>query len=196
MNKQIQEVTTEAEKRKLVLFSPCFFRFLSPVNEPINIHHFELPYDSRLNNRKGRTESCVYIRERRCPGIVEAITSSGYKLTNLTTRLNFAMRRIFREKRVKSGRYYLSFSLARPFYFVTEIVRHPSSLPPLSLVSNEREKRTVLFYQSDETAWEFVYLFPIKERRALRRRKTRGWALRYPGLPCHQRFISVAPAPP
>lgn len=47
MSKRIQEITTEAEKRELAQFSPCFFRFISPVNEPINIHHFELPCDSR-----------------------------------------------------------------------------------------------------------------------------------------------------
>lgn len=50
MGKRIQEVTTEAEKRELVQFSPCFFRLLSPVNEPINIHHFELPCDSRARD--------------------------------------------------------------------------------------------------------------------------------------------------
>lgn len=83
--------------------------------------------------------------------------------------------------------------LTLPFFFA--IVR---SLPfdltlPFSRVvraEDDVEKETVLFYQSDGTAREFVYLFLIKD--APFADSTAGVGFAEPGLPCHQRFISTA----
>lgn len=72
-----------------------------------------------------------------------------------------------------------------------------TDLPPRSSLvgvesKREREREKLRFILSDrwETAWEFVYLFPIKKM------SEAGSSFAEPSLPCHQRFISTSSNPP
>lgn len=68
-----------------------------------------------------------------------------YKLTNPTRRLNFAMRRIFREKRVKRGRYYHP----RLLFFISLLKSWGTPLSSLSFLRAERKGEKDRFILSE-----------------------------------------------
>lgn len=105
---------------------------------------------------------------------------SAWLYINAGSGLILMRRWIFRKKHdyiKKSAAYYFPPPLSFSFFF------RDCTFPPVwsfSRIVIQVEKKTVLFYQSEgNTAWEFVYLFPIKDTPFAD--TTAGWALRNPG---------------